>query len=263
MTTSNIKTPIIFTLESFVEDDVDPIVPVPDPLTVDNELDLILKPIYLASRYYLVIKPPTEIRNDSGYIPKPFTYYIPWEGIYKNQVRVALAPTIGWGESSCYTVEYWEWTPHILPKMYKKSPLKQKLLKTEKWLVPHPTGKYMMSYNYLQSTFKPQSISLVSTGAPLSIAAYPDVLVTTSVNTISNTYSISPVIATNTSLIQRAVNYKKTTDVLITTDVPNNTTFILDYVKPIDIKQVLFKNSLFPQNIYITPTPSSFSYSRV
>jgi len=260
---SLIKTPIIFTLESLVEDEVDPTVPVPIPTTVDNELDLITKPIYLAARYYLVIKPPSEIKNDSGYISKPFTYYIPWEGIYKNQIRIALPPTIGWGEGSCYEVEYWEWRPQILPRIYRKHPIKHKLLKTEHWLVPHPVGRYMMNYNYLESKFKPQSISLVSTGAPLSIAAYPDVLVTTTINTDDTNYTITPVVATNTSLIQRAVNYKKTTDVLLTNTVPTNTTFTLNYVKPVDIKQVLFKNSEFPQNIYTFPAPSSFIYNRV
>jgi hypothetical protein len=259
----SIKTPIIFTLESFVEDAVDPVIPLPDPVTPENELDLILEPIFLAPRYYLVIKPPSDIRNDSGYIPKPFTYYIPWEGIYKNQVRVALPPTIGWGEGSCYTVEYWEWQPHILPRIYKKSPLKHKLLKTEHWLVPHPMNKYMMNYNYLESKFKAQSISLISTGSPISIASYNDVLVTTTINTDITNYTITPVISTNTSLIQRAVNYKNTTDVLLTTSVPVDTTFTLNYVKPVDIKQVLFKNSLFPQNIYIYPAPSSFINNRV
>jgi hypothetical protein len=260
---SSIKTPIIFTLESLVEDEVDPPVPIPDPVTPENELDLILKPLYLASRYYLIIKPPSEIRNDTSYISKSFTYHIPWEGIYKNQVRVALPPTIGWGEGSCYEVEYWEWRPHILPKIYKIPPLKHKLLKTEHWLVPHPTGKYMMNYNYLQSKFKPQSISLVSTGSPLSIAAYNDVLVTTTINTDITNYTIASVIGSNTSLIQRAVNYKNTTDVLLTNTIPANTTFTLNYVKPVDIKQVLFKNSEFPQNIYTFPAPSSFIYNRI
>lgn len=259
---SIIKTPIIFTLESFIEDDLDPIVPVPVPTTASNELNLILTPIFLASRYYLVIKPPQDIRNDTGYLPKPFTYYIPWEGIYKNQVRLALPPTIGWGEGSCYEVEYWEWRPQILPKIYTASPLKHKLLKTEHWLVPHPLGKYLVNYNYLYNKFKTESISLTSTGNPISIAAYPDVLVTTTINTDVTNYSITSVIAANTSLTQRAVNYKKTTDILLTTSIPSNTTFILNYIKPVDIRQILFKNSLFPQNIYISPVPSMI-YNRV
>jgi hypothetical protein len=257
----SIKTPIIFTLESLIEDEVDPIVPLPDPVTPENELDLILKPLYLGSRYYLVIKPPSEIRNDSGYIPKQFTYYIPWEGIYKNQVRVALPPTIGWGEGSCYTVEYWEWRPHILPKIYKTPPLKHKLLKIEHWLVPHPMGKYLVNYNYIQTKFKPQSISLISTSNLISIKEYKDIFVTTTINTDNIDYSISSVIASNTSLIQRAVNYKNTTDVLLTTNIPLNESFTLNYVKPVDIKQVLFKNSQFPQNIYISQAPS-FLYNR-
>ena len=250
--TNTIRTPIIFSLESFIEDDIDPTIPLPSQVTPDNELSLITKPIYLANRYYLIIKPPAEIRNDIDYIPKPFTYYIPWEGIYKNQVRLGLIPTIGWGEGSCYTVEYWEWTPRILPKIYKKTPIKHKLLKTEYWLIPHPIGRFLINYNYIDATkLKATSLSLTSTGNPISLINYNDVLVTTTINSTSTNYSIAPTIATNTSLIQRAVNYKKTTDLLLTTTIPSGSLFTLEYIKPLTIKQILFKNSMHPQGIYI------------
>ena len=49
--TSTIRTPIIFSLESFIEDDIDPTIPLPPQVTPDNELSLITKPIYLANRY--------------------------------------------------------------------------------------------------------------------------------------------------------------------------------------------------------------------
>lgn len=247
-----IKTPIIFTVEPFVEQEEDPVIPQPDPpITSENELDLITEPIFLAPRYYLKIKAPENVKNDAFYIPNEFKYYIPWEGIYKNQVRLPLAPTIGWGEGSCYTVEYWEWTPQIRPLLYRKRAVNHKHIKTEYWLVPHPSNRYLVNYQYIDKyRFNTLKIALTSTGSPISLANYNDILVVTSINKTTN-FSINPVIETNTSLIQRAVNYKKTTDLLLTTDIPVDEVFTINYIKPVDIRNILFKNSLFPQNIYI------------
>lgn len=261
-----IKTPVIFNLEEFIEVSEDPVIPIPtptltNPLTKDNILDLVTKPIKLAPRYYLKINPPSIIRNDTEYIPKSFKYNIPWEGIYKNQVRVGLQPTIGWGEGSCYIVEYWEWQPMIFPKSYKRPALKHKLLKTEHWLIPHPSNRYLVNYQYLNlaKSFKPLNINLTSTGNPISLLPYPDIHVLFSVNSINTNsvnYTVNNVITVDNSLtshalIQEAVNYKNTTDVIITTNVPVGDIFSVNYIKPVDIKQILFKNSIFPQNIYI------------
>ena len=261
-----IKTPVIFTLEEFIEESVDPVIPIPvgtlqTPLTSDNILDLVTKPIQLAPRYYLKIKPPTSVRNDTEYIPRTFTYNIPWEGIYKNQVRMALQPTIGWGEGSCYIVEYWQWQPMIFPKSYKRPPLKHRLLKTEYWLIPHPSNKYLVNYQYLNlaKSFKPLTLSLTSTGAPISLLNYPNIqtiysITSSTINpivySITNTNTVDTTL-TEHALIQSAVNYKNITNTLLTTNVPINQTFTVSYIKPVDIKQILFKNSLFPQNIYI------------
>lgn len=252
---SPIKTPIIFTLQPFIEEEQDPLVPVPIPTTPTNELDLITNPILLAKRYYLKIKAPSIITNDAGIAQNEFIYYIPWQGLYKDKVRLALTPTVGWGEGSCYTVEYWEWTPKITPLLTTKRPLKHKLLKTEYWLIPHPSGRYLVNYNrlnnyYALNRFTTLNINLTSTGQPISIAEYKDLLVISNVNKTTN-YSLAEVIQPNTTLIERAVNYKNVSDVLITTDVPIDDVFTINYIKPIDIRQVLFKNSLFPQNIYI------------
>jgi len=246
-----IRTPIIFKLEPFIEAEQDPVIPQPDPVTPENELDLITEPIFLAPRYYLKIKAPHNIKNDAFYIPSDYTYYIPWEGIYKDQIRLALPPTIGWGEGSCYTVEYWEWTPVIRPLLYRKRPINHRHIKTEYWLVPHPSNRYLVNYQYIDRyRFNTLQLSLTSTGSPISLANYNDILVVTSINKTTN-FSINPVIATNTSLIQRAVNYDKTTDLLLTTDIPTDQVFNINYIKPVDIRNILFKNSLFPQNIYI------------
>jgi hypothetical protein len=261
-----IKTPVIFTVEEFIEESVDPTIPIPvgtlqTPLTSDNILDLVTQPIKLAPRYYLKIKPPTSIRNDTEYIPRTFVYNIPWEGIYKNQIRVGLQPTVGWGEGSCYIVEYWEWQPMIFPKSYKRPPLRHRLLKTEYWLIPHPSNRYLVNYQYLNlsRSFKSLSLSLTSTGAPISLLDHPDIhvlYIVTSPTVNPVTYSISNTTTVDTTLtehalIQAAINYKNTTDTLLTTNVPLGQVFTLNYVKPVDIKQILFKNSLFPQNIYI------------
>ena len=250
-----IKTPIIFTISPFVEAQLDPVIPQPTILTLTNELDLIIKPILLAKRYYLRIKAPKVITNSAGFAQNEFEYYIPWQGIYKDQVRVALTPTIGWGEGSCYTVEYWEWTPKITPLLSTKKPLKHKLLKTEYWLVPDPSGKHLLNYNSLNSNHTTNrsntlNINLTSTGLPISITTYKDLLVIDDKN-ISYSYSISEVVQPNTTLLEKTVNYKNVTDILISAVLPINTVFTINYIKPIDVKQLLFKNSLFPQNIYI------------
>ena len=250
-----IKTPIIFTVQPFIEEEQDPIIPQPNPLTLDNELDLITQPILLAKRYYLKIKAPYIITNDAGIAQNEFKYYIPWQGIYKDQVRLALTPTVGWGEGSCYTVEYWEWTPVIRPMSTTKIPLKHKLLKTEYWLIPNPSGRYIVNYNklnnyYKTNRFNSSTINLVSTGLPISLAEYKDLLVINN-DSQPTTYSITKVIQPNTTLLERTVNYKNTSDVLLTTTLPIDTVITINYLKPIDIRQILFKNSLFPQNIYI------------
>jgi hypothetical protein len=263
-----IKTPIQFKLESFVDDEIDPIIPTPIPLTSANELDLITTPIILASRFYLVIKPPQNNRNDSSYIPKPFTYYIPWQGIYRNEVRLTLPPTVGWGEGSCYEVEYWEWTPIILPSLGIKSPLKRKLLKKEFWLIPSPNKTFLINYNYSNSNsnnnnntyrFKQESLTLISTGVPISLLSYKDIVVINAIVGLEQ-FIVTPVISVNTTLIERAVNYKNTTDVLLTTTIATDLPITISYVKPIDITCILFKNSLFPQNIYMNELSTSFSH---
>jgi hypothetical protein len=248
------KTPILFTLEPFIEQTPDPPVPVPIPTTPDNELDLITNTIILSPRYYLIIKPPSNIRNDASYIPMPYRYNVPWEGIYANQVRLALEPTVGWGEGSCYEVEYWMWRPHLLPRMTKKIGNTPTKLKTEHWLVPHPSGKYLLNYSYAYANqFRTEVLSLVVTANPMSIKDYMNKLVyVVSVNN-EPTFTLSSVVAANTSLLQRTVNYKNTTDVLLTTSAAIGETISIEYLRPIDIKNILFKNNVFPQNIYAYP----------
>lgn len=259
-----IKTPIIFTLEEFVEESKDPIIPIPIstlqvPVTKANILSLVTSPIQLAPRYYIKIKPPSIIRNDADYLPRIFTYNIPWQGIYKDQVRLNLPPTIGWGEGSCYTVEYWQWQPMIFPLSYKRPPLKHRIIKTEHWLVPHPYLGHLLNHQEIRTSFKHPTISLTSTLSPISLLNYPliqNIVAIDSPTTKPVIYSVSNVVAidsslTSNALIQAAVNYKNTTDVLLTTNIPVGESFTVEYVKPIDVKQVLFTNSLFPQNTYV------------
>lgn len=276
-----LKTPISFTLEELFEPEEDPVIPLPAPpiiITPENERSLITKPIRLAPRYYIIIHPPKSVTNDISYISKPYKYEIPWKGPYKNQVRLALPPTVGWGEGSCYTIEYFEYVPIVFPDNYVRiGGAKDKHLKTEYWLVPHVSGRYLLNYLLLDSPYLMRSIpsrvketkELTYSVAPLDISLNDDLtfnrdLIDIIEITPELPYRLRRIIDPNVTLIDRVINWKNPIGLSIEVDTALDTIFTITYVKPISNKQVVFKNSQFPGNIYIdynTLTNGSYSFS--
>lgn len=105
----------------------------PDPVNLyTEEPDLILaaKPYVLAPRYYLVIHPP---KNN----PNQFKITVPIHkeanSSLRNQFRVELEPSTGWGVNATYKVEYWQWTPLINKPL---NTIKKECILVEHWYVP-------------------------------------------------------------------------------------------------------------------------------
>lgn len=118
----------------------DPIDLYNDPTLLDPLDTSATLPYLLAPRYYLKIHSP---RNQPGpTITVPI--HKSTNSLLKDKVRVALRPSIGWGVSASYKVDYWEWIPNVnLPAIPSK-----KKLSTEYWYVPTIDRDYVARFPF-------------------------------------------------------------------------------------------------------------------
>lgn len=95
--------------------------------------------IILSPRYYLILKPPGNLRSGSGL--QPLKFDIPLQGPFAGQLKLKLYPSFGYGVNSCYTAEYWRWYPYIPGftkgvENAKARRITTEFIRKEHWLIP-------------------------------------------------------------------------------------------------------------------------------
>lgn len=78
-----------------------------DLYTLESDPMLAMKPYILAPRYFVIIERP---KNNPGPKIKMHIHKSPFS-ILRNQLRVCLDPSIGYGHLASYKVTYYEWRP--------------------------------------------------------------------------------------------------------------------------------------------------------
>ena len=101
----------------------------------------------LAPRYYVLIHSPA----NKFQATKKINIEKAPHSINKNQLRVELEPSIGYGINACYRVEYWEWVPVL--NSPSSIPTTKKVHE-EYWYVPSidSYGFYIPNYYYNHPT---------------------------------------------------------------------------------------------------------------
>lgn len=114
-----------------------------DPLTAAPPFDPpfdTTKPYILAPRYFIVIKSPL----DQNLPTLKIKIHKSDNSLLKNQARVLLEPSRSYGIKSCYTVDYWEWTPNL----NMEADITKKKLASEYWFIPTLDSNYVPYYPY-------------------------------------------------------------------------------------------------------------------
>lgn len=155
------------------------------PLRERVVADPVTEPTYGDYQYYLVIHAPDTF-NEIGALPlEKTTVNIPAAGPLENKLRLSLLPSIGYGVSSSYSVEYFRWRRTFLPSGAERKKIVPEKVRQEYWYVPYITGEFIPNYHsYLhkKDSHFPLSTRLLSvpisrgSGSTDSLNEHPQVI---------------------------------------------------------------------------------------
>jgi hypothetical protein len=270
-------TPLLISIEDY-SNTKDPVIP--------DDIKQLTRPVYLAPRYYLIIhRPPNN--NQTGYIyPDNYRVGIPKYGLLKNTVQLLLPPSIGYGVTSCYRVEYWQWDKIVYPPGYSMSGIprrnryakhlpsnKYSLIKEEYWYIPNEDGSLNIDDNYawrpvyrnvvnkLRQRLITKTIPMIRSYNPL----YPDMDVLPpglgkEVLQIKSIGSDIPLVDPSIELVSHE---RLVSGDIVTTDIglswgqyapPLDTKYDLIYTRPLTLEDVIFDPE--PSNGVLKPNPN-------
>ena len=161
---------------------------------------------------------------------------------YKNKVRLQLQPSIGYGLTSCYRVEYWKYTPVYLPAGKKGRPSKEKC-REEYWRVPAPDRTYILNYE-MWYRYKPRFNSLTLQVVEFSkdvessqlLDNNLDIILINRVNQAG--VDFTDYVLTDTSL----TNYESPIVSLDWGNSATSGTYQVEYIKPIQHSELIFQD---------------------
>lgn len=137
------KTPSgLYQTSSYLDlDTKDPV----DLYTEDTDPVTSTQPQILAPRYYVLIHSPANRYSAT----KKINIEKAPHSINRNQLRVELQPSIGYGLNACYKVDYWKWQPLL----NLTADITNTKIHTEYWYVPNIDylGFYVSNY-YMNDT---------------------------------------------------------------------------------------------------------------
>lgn len=269
-------TPLLISIEDYSN--------VKDPL-IPEDIRQLTRPIYLAPRYYLVIHRPVN-NNQTGYIyPDTYKIPIPKYGLLKNTLQLSLPPSIGYGVTSCYRIEYWQWDKILYPPGYSMSGIprrnryakhlpndKHTLLKEEYWYIPNKDGSLNIEDSYywrpvyrnvisrLRQRLTTKTIPMIRSFNPL----YPDmdVLPPSIGLEVIDITSIKSDMSLVAPAIEMVNHERLLSGDIVTTHIglswgpygpPLDTKYDLIYTKPLTLEDIIFDPE--PSNGVIKPTP--------
>ncbi len=220
--------------------------------------------------YYLLIHYPETFNQVEALPTKPIRVNFPTHSLIKGDLRLELAPSIGYGINSCYKIEYFSWVKPITPAgiVSTNTRATSKKLREEYWWVPAIDGTRLLNYDQaanFQPRFNQQNSSVLSLTRSVGNLDYlPLDLSIVSYVSLKGAldYSNAGVRLVNNFFNQPAIPLIGLDWSGAATKPNADTTYVLEYAKPLMHAQLLFRNHNNPDVLPSASPPfNSFSPS--